>query len=248
MPARTMPCPNCGAPVAPEAAACDACGQPIPVAGGRTAAWAALPPEPSAEAAVAVDAGPPAEAAASPIPGAWLPPSSVHRPGQPFPAATSAPPAAPPMTRPEPGAAARPGEAPLLADLPFDAPSDLPGWLVLVGGGLASVAFVLPWAPLVFDFYWDSWGLGSVERILVFLVAAVTTALAILPNRVGSWLRFGVLGLVVGGLGLGLTLPYLFGDFDVPLGVIVEAVGAVLLVAGGVVAARPSRAGASPEA
>lgn len=205
-------------------------------------------------ATVALDAGP-ARDAAAPLAGAWLPPSTVQRPlSRPAPYAEPARPEAVAASRPAPApfapqpgpAAVKPGEAPLLADLPLDAPSDLPGWLVLVGGGVGAVAFLLPWAPLVFDFYWDSWGLANAARFLVFLLVLATAVLAIVPNRIGTWFRTGVLGLVAGGVALGLALPYLFGDFAVPFGVLVEAVAAILLIVGGAVAVAPRRSRTGP--
>lgn len=204
-------------------------------------------------AAFALDAAPVGDAAA-PLAGAWLPPSTVQRPlTRPAPYAEPSRPEATVASRPAPADLAsrleppvRPGEAPLLADLPLDAPSDLPGWLVLVGGGVGSVAFLLPWAPLVFDFYWDSWGLANAARFLVFVLVLATAVLAIVPNRIGTWFRTGVLGLVAGGIALGLTLPYLFGDFAVPFGVLVEGVAAILLIVGGAVAVAPRRSRTEP--
>lgn len=200
--------------------------------------------------------------APAPLAGAWLPPSTVQRPlTRPTPYPGSARPEEVAASRPTPAPFARqqghadmtpaaaqvkPGEAPLLADLPLDAPSDLPGWLVLVGGGVGAVAFLLPWAPLVFDFYWDSWGLANAARFLVFVLVLATAVLAIVPNRIGPWFRTGVLGLVSGGVALGLALPYLFGDFAVPFGVLVEAVAAILLIVGGAVAVAPRRSRTQP--
>lgn len=227
MPARTMPCPSCGEPVPPDAETCPACGEPI----------AADDSEPDSTAHMA---------------GGWLPPSSVQRAtSAPMPASTPAPapapPAAPPSNAastpaPAPAPRVRPGDAPLFADLPFDAPASLPGWLVLIGAGLAAIAFLLPWADAyVGSFYWDTWGLSTIDRILVFVFMAVTAALAVLPNPIGAWFRSGVLGLAGGGLALGRILPYLFGSFDVPFGVLVETIGAIVLMVGGALAVAPRR-------
>jgi hypothetical protein len=139
----------------------------------------------------------------------------------------------------------KPGDASLLADLPFDAPDSLPGWLVAAGGGLAAVAFFLPWVAVIGS-YFDAWGFGPIAHLPIFLLVIVATALSIVSNRVAAWLRHGVLGLVVGGLLLGLVWNRLFGAAGGQIGVFLEVVAAILLIAGGVLAVAPPRGG--PEA
>ncbi|HEX6983946.1 MAG TPA: hypothetical protein VF170_01155 [Planctomycetaceae bacterium] len=162
--------------------------------------------------------------------GAYLPPSAVFAP--------------PEEAKPASAAAARPGVAPLLADLPFDAPDDLPGWLVVSGGGLAAVSFLLPWAHRVIGSsgegsYFNSWGLGAPMHLPVFLLVLLTLTLAMLPNRLAPWLRSGVVPLVVGGIVLGLVWPYvLYEPLAGRLGATAETVAAFLLVAGGLLSLR----------
>jgi hypothetical protein len=147
----------------------------------------------------------------------------------------------------------RPGNAPLLADLPFDAPDDLPGWLVAAGAGIATVGFFLPWAHRLIaasgEGYFNAWGLGAVMHLPVFAAALVTLGLAVLPNRVPGWLRAGVLPLVLGGLVLGLAWPYVFvGPLRGQFGSLLEAFAGLVLVTGGILALRAERHAGGPPA
>lgn len=139
----------------------------------------------------------------------------------------------------------RPGEAPLLADLPFDAPADLPGWLVVAGGALTSVSFLLPWATqLVIGGtlgrgYFDRWGLASPGAIILLAASLTTFVLGIVPNPLPAWLRTGLLPLTVGGVLLGLVWAYMIGPFGPAIGVWTVGLGALLFVIGGIVALHP---------
>jgi hypothetical protein len=178
--------------------------------------------------------------ATSPVPpyppaGAYMPPSAVFAP--------------------EPAAAdavkKRPGAAPLLADLPFDAPDDLPGWLVASGAAIATIGFFLPWAHRLIsssgEGYFSAWGLGAVMHLPVFVATLVTLGLAVLPNQVSGWLRAGVLPLVLGGVLLGLAWPYLFiGPLRGQFGSVLEAFAGLILVAGGILALRADRHAGGP--
>ncbi|MEO8469416.1 MAG: hypothetical protein ABI573_07075 [Chloroflexota bacterium] len=142
--------------------------------------------------------------------------------------------------------AARPGEAPLFADLPFDAPNSVSGWLVMVGSTVAAVSFLLPWAPGIVD-YTSSWGLSSLSNLPILAVLVVIVILAILPNGVSPWIRSAVLPLIGGSVFLGLLWPYVIGDFGAVFGSIVGAAGAVVLIVGGILAVAP-RSGKAPAA
>ena len=128
-----------------------------------------------------------------------------------------------------------PGRSPLFADLPFDAPNTMSGWLVAGGGGLATISFLLPWVAVI-DSYFSAWGLGAISNLPAFLIVFGTTALAILPSRLADWLRHGILGLAVGSFILGITWNRLVGATGGQLGVILEATGALLLLIGGILA------------
>jgi hypothetical protein len=156
------------------------------------------------------------------------------------PASPSAPPPARPPT---------PGRASILADLPFDAPDELQGWLVALGGGCGVLGFLLPWRSSLqggFSGYFDSWGLGISANLPIFVLVLVVAALAVLPNRIASWVRTGVCGMVVGGIELGLVWLYLGGG-AAEIGAILGAVGGILMVAGGILGVAPERRGRSPE-
>ncbi|MBI2777581.1 MAG: hypothetical protein HYX57_10030 [Chloroflexi bacterium] len=194
-------------------------------------------------------------------PSATTTPVASGPPGSPVPtlSAAAAAPAGIGATMPvAPGAAAatttsrspapRPGHASILADLPFDAPDELEGWLVVLGGGTALLGFLLPWRSALssgFSGYFESWGLGIGTNLPIVVLVIVATALSIVPNRVADWFRHGVLGMVAGGVLFGLVWLYLSGGGE--LGAILAAVGAVLLIGGGVVAVSPGRREVRPE-
>lgn len=150
--------------------------------------------------------------------------------------------------KPEAGRPPIPGRASILADLPFDAPDDLEGWLVAVGGITTVLGFLLPWRSsfmIGLDGYLNSWGLGVGAHLPIFLLVVVVTALAILPNRVATWVRTGAAGAVIGGIVFGLVWLYLEGGAS-QVGALLAAVGAILLIAGGVIAVAPGRSARPP--
>jgi hypothetical protein len=142
--------------------------------------------------------------------------------------------------------APKPGEASLLADLPFDAPASPEGWLIAIGAGLAMIGFLLPWADRLSPTatgYFGSWGLAGPGHGFAFVAAMLTTALAILPTPVPTWLRDRAIAPVLGGVVVGVAWPFLVGVTAPQIGVLVAAVGGLLLVAGGVLSARPTEHG-----
>lgn len=230
----------------------------LPAWAGGEAGSAAAVDWPAAPAPVASDGAKPA----SPPPGAYLPPSGaftardsglprgqlVH-PGSARVSTAPTPRAGAPVPSPavpaaEPPSQPRPGSASLFADLPFDTPKSLPGWLIAAGSAAAIAGFLLPWSRMIpgqggFG-YLDTWGLATPSRVLLLLLVVVALAMAILPNRVPGWLRTGVAGLVLGGLLLGIVWPYLL-DGASAIGTLAEAAAALLLVIGGLLVVRPQR-------
>jgi hypothetical protein len=215
----------------------------------------------SAAAAAGVIA-PPAPSAS--VSGAYVPPSTAtgHAPSYLAPSnvfnategnATPGGTQAAPAMAAAPGGAAnqnalKPGSASLFADLPFDAPNTLIGWLVAFGSGAAAIGFFLPWSGVVIGAassggsYMETWGIANPTHALVLIVSIVGFVLAVLPNRVPVWLRTSLLGLVLGGVLIGLAWPYLFAaGFGYKVGVILEIVGALVLIVGGVLSILPSR-------
>jgi hypothetical protein len=137
---------------------------------------------------------------------------------------------------------------PKLGGLGIDVPTNLADSLITAGSGIAVVGFLLPWSDAVVGAknlggYTDSWGLAVPSHVLVLLLLGAVLTLAVMPTRVPSWVRTGVLGLLVGGLLVGLAWPYLLGGIGASLGILFEAVAAVLLVAGGIVDLRSVRHG-----
>ena len=222
------------------------------------AAAASVEAAPPLAAVASVEAAPPL--ASDPIttggvvPGSYLPPSTVYRPvahmitapapGKWAPSASPVPTAVAPES--PVGATARGGRASLLADLPFDAPDSLAEWLVAAGSAAAALSFLLPWAPGTYS-YVTSWGLSSAGRLPILALLVISAALAILPNRVATWVRLGVLGLLGGGLYLGLLWPFVFGDFGADFGAVIGAAAAIVLIVGGIVGVAPRRERPNPD-
>ena len=221
-----IPCPSCGQAVPRGRLACPACGALI----GQVRTE---PPEPMT-ALTASDPLPGFEAtepAADERTVAGLP--AVFPSSNDLPARDQRPPT--------------PGRASILADLPFDAPDELEGWLVALGSGTGLLGFLLPWRSSTqggLGGYFDSWGLGIGAHLPIVVLVVIVAALAILPNRIASWARTGVCGMVSGGILLGLVWLYLGGGAE--LGAMLTAVGGVLLIAGGVLAVAPRRKTGSP--
>jgi len=230
---------------------------PVQRAGADPPGWASAPPPPAAPAtwppAAAPSTWPPPAAPAPPgtwpqpaATGGWIPPS----PGPVGSTPTNVPPVASSVGTGTPGGPPRdarqavPGRASILADLPFDAPDQLEGWLIALGGGLGIIGFFLPWTASLgtgLQGYFGSWGLGIVSHLPVFAFLVIVTALAVLPNRVATWVRSGVCGMVGGGLLFGIVWLYLGSDAS-QLGALLAAVGSILLIAGGIIAVAPGRA------
>ena len=135
---------------------------------------------------------------------------------------------------------------PLLDQLQIDLPDNLSDWLIAAGSGVAALGFLLPWSDAVvgakgFGGYTDSWGLASPSHVLVLLLVCGLLSLSVMPNRVPAWIRSGVLGVLTAGLLIGLVWPYLIAGMGAGLGVMGEAMAAILLIAGGVAAYRDGR-------
>ena len=131
-----------------------------------------------------------------------------------------------------------PRRAPLLADLPGEAPRTPAGWLVLAGSWIAAMSFLLPWAPGIAD-YTSSWGFAALANLPILALLIATTVLALLPNRIPTWIRSGVLGLAGGSVFLGILWPYVVGDFGSAFGSLIGAVASLVLIAGGVMSVVP---------
>ena len=123
---------------------------------------------------------------------------------------------------------------------------EIAGWFAVVGSAMSLLGFLLPWSVAVigssgFGGYFNDWGLASPTHAFVFVGLLAALALGIVNTPVPPWMRSGVLGLVLGGLLIGLTWPYLVGPLGADVGVIVTALGGLALVSGGVVASWATR-------
>ncbi|HET7676882.1 MAG TPA: hypothetical protein VFK38_03445 [Candidatus Limnocylindrales bacterium] len=99
----------------------------------------------------------------------------------------------------------QPGRAGLFADLPFDAPDSIAGWLTAAGGWGMVVAFLLPWLSSPFLSYFEAWGFFRPSQLPVFVLVLLMALLTITPARLAAArVRLGYLPLVVAAAGLGL--------------------------------------------
>ena len=168
--------------------------------------------------------------------------------GRPFGASILGALATPPPATPARAAPPPAGGAPLLADLPIEAPTDLPAWLVVIGETAALASFLLPWASPGGTVLWqsagagsgyfDRWGLASLSDLFLFLISLVVLGLALARSRLpGDW-RFGIVPLVLAGVDLGVGWLYLGADFGYGPGIPVLLIGAFLMLVGGILAVR----------
>ena len=255
-------------PMQPSKQRSAALGSSIP---SVLADWPPKPPrtldDPTGREVEPVARSAPSATPAGPVFGAYVPPSTPGQassaylaPSNVFNAATppapshvvATPAAAQSPAGPQPATGTqkplKPGAVSLFADLPFDAPNTLIGWLVAFGCGAGVIGFLLPWSAVVIGSassggtFTETWGLASPTQVLVLLVAVAGFFLSVLPNRVPAWLRTSLLSLVLGGVLIGLAWPYVFaGGFGYKVGVIVELVGALVLIVAGVLSILPSR-------
>ena len=114
------------------------------------------------------------------------------------------------------------------------------GWLAVAGSAMAAVGFVLPWGISVIGGsgvgYFDRWGLAGPFHPIVVLGLLAILGLALVRNPIPLWVRVGVVGIALGALLLGLVWPYLFYLPGTGPGVLVVAVGAIILLVAGIIA------------
>lgn len=119
------------------------------------------------------------------------------------------------------------------------------GWLAVAGSAMAAVGFVLPWGVAIIGAsgidYFDRWGMAGPFHPIMVLALLGVLALALIRNVIPLWLRVGLPGLGMGALLLGLGWPYLFALPGRGPGVLVVAIGAILLIVAGIIALAPDR-------
>ena len=113
------------------------------------------------------------------------------------------------------------------------------GWLAISGGALSAVGFLLPWGSSMIGAtgtdYVSRWGIAGPFHILVALAAVAIVVLAVVPNPVPAWFRIGIAGSILATFLLGLVWPYVFGFSSTGPGALAVAVGAVVLLAAGII-------------
>ena len=197
----------------------------------------AWPPQRTIDAIAApVDESPPRVPA-----GAYLPPSAVLPPAESLPLPGAKP------AEPVKGSNAPGQGGSLLENLrlrlgegtgPLGLPADGPTQVVVLGAGIAGLGFLLPWADIVLGTssmgsYLDQWGLAGPGHVLVLALVAGLAGLALLAERLPRWVRLGMPSIALAFLLAGLVWPYLVGPYNASIGVYVVAVGALVMIAGG---------------
>jgi hypothetical protein len=239
-------------PVAPEPPASWVLAEParaglageVPQASPQPAPTPSWPDRPVWPPARSIDAiAPPVEPAAARAPaGAYLPPSAVLPPAEalPLPGAVRAD--GSPAGWSGGGADAnvstswrvRLGEG----AGPLGLPVDVAIRIVLLGAGISLLGFLLPWADIVIgsgvmDGYVAQWGLAGPGHPLVLILLAGLFGLTLIVERLPRWARLGLPSIGLACLIIGLAWPYLAGPFDASIGVYVVAIGALVMIAGG---------------
>ena len=184
--------------------------------------------------------------------GVYLPPSAVLPPGEalPLPGAVAAAGGAPRPAAIE-AAGPRSTRGPLsgLADSlnSLAVPGDAGSRTIAIGGGIAALGFLLPWADIVIGSrsldggLFSTWGLAGSAAPLAFLLVLGLTALAVLRPNLPAWIGLSTPAIALAALLVGILWPYLFGSFGAAVGVYVVAAGAFVLLAGGLIDRLPSR-------
>ena len=184
------------------------------------------------------------EPAPPPRAGAYLPPSAVlttvgdplarasaNAPGS----AASLPAVGAPVASTVSGA---PGAASRSRRMP-DIDHSFPPQAVLVGAAIATLGFLLPWAPIVigsahYGDYFDQWGLATPGNAAILLVIIALGAAASQVDRLPGWARPGLPAVILSGILIGLVWPYLFARSLQPsIGVYLTLAAAIVLVVGG---------------
>ena len=208
----------------------------VPPATAPAPSWPDRPVWPPARAIDAV--APIVEPAAARVPaGAYLPPSAVLPPAEalPLPGAARA------ATSDPAGAGAESSRWGIqLGDGagPLGLPTDVATRVVLLGAGISLLGFLLPWADIVIgsgvmDGYVAQWGLAGPGHPLILLLVAGLFSLALIVERLPRWARLGLPSIGLACLLIGLAWPYLAGPFDASIGVYVVAIGAMVMIVGG---------------
>jgi hypothetical protein len=209
---------------------------PVPPTASPAPSWPDRPVWPPARAIDAI--APPVEPAAARVPaGAYLPPSAVLPPAEALPLPGAA------RANADDNAADAADTSRRRIQLgegagPFGLPADAATRVVLLGAGISLLGFLLPWADIVIgsgtmDGYVAQWGLAGPGHPLILLLVAGLFGVTLIVERLPRWARLGLPSIGLACLLIGLAWPYLAGPFDASIGVYVVAIGALVMIAGG---------------
>jgi hypothetical protein len=117
-------------------------------------------------------------------------------------------------------------------------PSEAATRIVVLGAGVAAFGFLLPWADYVIGRgmtggYLEQWGLAGPGHLIVLILLVGLTFLGLVAERLPHWVRLGLPSVGLACLLAGLVWPYLIGPFNASIGVYVVAIGAIVMIAGG---------------
>jgi len=126
-------------------------------------------------------------------------------------------------------------------DGPLGLPAELPGRTIALGAAIAALGFLLPWAEFVIGSesvggFLDQWGLAAPGHALLLLALIVVGALPVLRERTEVKVGTSTAAIILGALLVGVAFPYLMGPFREAIGVYVTLAGALILIAGGLLA------------
>jgi uncharacterized Zn finger protein (UPF0148 family) len=168
--------------------------------------------------------------------GAYLPPSAVLPPGDALPAGKSG-------SGDESGSRRSLAERFALGDEdgPLGLAATLPGRTIALGAAIAGLGFLLPWAEIVIGSagiggFLDQWGLAGPGHWVMLLLLFAVGGLAVAGERTSVRVGTSTAAIVVGALLLGLAFPYVMGPFREAVGVYVTLTGALVMIAGGLLA------------
>lgn len=208
----------------------------------------------------------PRPAGAPPVPGSYLAPSATYvapvaSRSAPMAAVAPAATAWPTSRRFEAPAVAPNGNGTYGSAVPVAAPAapaasaaatarGLSDWLTLGGSVLVIISFLLPWATDGVigsrgTGFTADWGLANPGHLILIAAAIAVLLLQAVANPVPVWVRSAALPLLVGGILTGLAFAYYARPAGGGSGVAVLLAGALVLIAGGILASRPQRNGTS---
>jgi hypothetical protein len=170
--------------------------------------------------------------------GAYLPPSAVLPPAEALPL-----PSAKATKGDTNGEASAAGG---LAAIQLAISPRAPSLMIAGGAGLAILGFLLPWADYVLGAtgmtsYFDRWGLAGPGHPIILALVAVVAALGLVDARLPRWARPRTVAVAIACLLIGLAWPYLIGPYNASLGIFFVTVGAIVVIAGGLLGSAMSR-------